>query len=288
MPMFEGFREIAFDSGPARIHGRVGGSGPPILLLHGHPRTHATWHMVAADLVRDYTVVCPDLRGYGRSSKPVTTPDHAPYAKRAMARDMVGLMRSIGFDQWTQVGHDRGAYVSFRLAMDEPDCVSRLVILDAVPIGDALDQCGAAFATAWWHWFFYGQTAKPAERIINADPDAWYAVSPDRMGREAFLDLQAALHNPDTVHAMLEDYRAGLGIDRQHDREDRKTGRRLQCPMLFVRAEHDDLGDLYDDPAGIWRSWSDEVTESCLPCGHHMAEEAPDALAALIRAFVRQ
>ena len=283
--MFEGFEELRFDTGEAEIYARAGGSGPPILLVHGHPRTHATWHRVAADLARDFTVVCPDLRGYGRSSKPVTTSDHAPYAKRAMAIDLVALMRHLGFQNWVQVGHDRGAYVSFRLALDHPGCVGRLVIMDAVPIGDALARAGTTFASAWWHWFFYGQIAKPAERVINADPVAWYGDTDEHMGAEAFADYRAAIHNPETVHAMLEDYRAGLGIDRRHDDEDRAAGRRLECPVLFIRAERDDLADLYDDPAAIWRIWADEVRAETLSCGHHMAEEQPVELARLIRDF---
>lgn len=283
--MFEGFQEVRCDTGEAEIYARVGGIGPPVLLLHGHPRTHATWHAVAADLVKDFMVVCPDLRGYGRSSKPATTDDHAPYAKRAMANDLVALMDALGLRRWLQVGHDRGAYASFRLAMDHPSRVERLVIMDAVPIGEALKRANATFATAWWHWFYFGQTAKPAERYINVDPDAWYGSTDAFMGPDAFADYQAAIHNPETVHAMLEDYRAGLGIDRRHDEADQAEGRRLRCPVLFIRAEQDDLGDLYEDAGAIWRLWADEVREKGLPCGHHMAEEMPGELARLIRTF---
>ena len=198
---------------------RHGGSGPPVLLLHGHPRTHATWHRVAPLLARSHTVVCPDLRGYGESSKPPTTADHAPYAKRAMAADCLALMRALGHERLAVAGHDRGAYVALRTALDHPAAVTALAVLDAVPIGEALARCDARFAASWWHWFFYGQTAK-AERVISADPDAWYGGDPERMGKEAYDDYRRAIHNPATVHAMMEDYRAGLGPDRDHDDED--------------------------------------------------------------------
>jgi haloacetate dehalogenase len=148
------------------------------------------------------TIVCPDLRGYGQSSKPPTTPNHEPYGKRAMARDAVTLMAHLGFERFSVVGHDRGAYVAARLALDHPDHVERIAVLDAVPIAEALRRCDARFAQAWWHWFFLGQTTKPAEQLINADPDAWYQVSARHMGPDAFVDLRAALRDPATVHAM--------------------------------------------------------------------------------------
>ena len=210
---------------------RHGGSGPPVRLLHGHPRTHATWHRVAPLLVGSHAVVCPDLRGYGRSSKPPTTADHAPYSKRAMAGDCVAQMRRLGHQRFAVVGHDRGAYVAFRAVMDHPDAVGRLVVLDAVPIVEALERCDGRFAACWWHWFFFAQPGKP-ERAILADPDAWYGNSPERMGTEAYEDYRAAIHDPATVHAMMEDYRAGLGVDRTHDEEDRRAGRRVACPTL--------------------------------------------------------
>jgi haloacetate dehalogenase len=283
--MFEGFTLDRLDVGPAQLRVRYGGSGPPLLLLHGHPRTHVTWHLVAARLAGEYTIVCPDLRGYGQSSKPPTTPDHEPYSKRALARDCLALMRQLGHERFAVAGHDRGAYVASRLALDHPDAVSRLAVLDAVPIGEALARCDAGFAVAWWHWFFLGQTAKPAERVINADPDAWYQATAEHMGAEAFADFRRAIHDPATVHAMCEDYRAGLGLDRAADDADRTAGRRIGCPVLFVWSERDDLTDLYDDPAAIWRDWADDVRVSSVDSGHHMAEEAPDELAELLRAF---
>ena len=283
--MFEGFAQERVDVGGAVLHVRHGGAGPPVLLLHGHPRTHATWHWVAPLLARDHTVICPDLRGYGRSSKPPTTPDHAPYSKRAMAADGVALMRALGHDRFAVVGHDRGSYVAFRLALDHPDAVTHLAVLECVPIGDALARVDARFAAAWWHWFFFAQPGKP-ERAILADPDAWYGGDPERMGAEAYADYRRAIHEPATVRAMLEDYRAGLGLDRAHDDADRAAGRRLACPVLALWATGDDLGDLYEDIPAIWDAWADDVTTGTLDTGHHMAEDDPTGLADALRRFL--
>jgi haloacetate dehalogenase len=284
--MFDGFALDRIDVGEATLRVRHGGSGPPVLLLHGHPRTHTTWHRVAPLLADAFTVVCPDLRGYGESSAPPTTPDHEPYSKRAMARDCVKLMRALGHDRFSVAGHDRGAYVATRAALDHPDAVERLVVLDAVPIGEALARCDARFAGAWWHWFFFGQTDKPAERVISADPDAWYRPDRDRMGEENYADHRRAIHDPETVRAMCEDYRAGLGIDREHDDADRRAGRRIACPVLVVWAVQDDMEDLYGNPVAVWDAWAGDVRGARIDCGHHMAEEEPERLVAELRAFL--
>ena len=284
--MFDGFTLERIDVGEAVLRVRHGGSGPPVLLLHGHPRTHATWHQVAPRLARSHTVVCPDLRGYGESSKPPTTGDHAPYAKRAMAADCLALMRALGHERFAVVGHDRGSYVALRTALDHPAAVTALAVLDAVPIGEALARCDARFAAAWWHWFFYGQTAKRAERVISADPDAWYGGDPERMGEEAYADYRRAIHDPATVQAMMEDYRAGLGLDRRHDDEDRRAGRQVACPTLVLWATDDDLGDLYGDVLGVWRPWAADLRGHPFPSGHHMAEDNPAALADELLAFL--
>jgi haloacetate dehalogenase len=283
--MFDAFTLERVDVGEAELRVRHGGSGPPLLLLHGHPRTHVTWHRVAPQLADRFTVVCPDLRGYGESSKPPTTADHEPYSKRAMARDMVALMGALGFERFAVAGHDRGSYVAFRTAMDHPHTVTRLAVLDSIPIGEALARADARFAGAWWHWFFFGQTSKPAEQIISRDPDAWYKATAEHMGEEAFADYRRAIHDPQTVHAMVEDYRAGLGIDREHDDADRAAGRRVRCPTLVAWSVHDDLEDLWGDPVAIWRAWADDVRGATIDSGHHMAEEAPDQLAAVLGEF---
>jgi len=284
--MFEGFALEHRDVGEVVLRVRHGGSGHPLLLLHGHPRTHTTWHRVAPVLAADYTVVCPDLRGYGQSSKPRSTSDHEPYSKRAMARDCIALMRALGHERFAVIGHDRGAYVALRTALDNPDSVGALVVMDAVPIAEALDRCDAKFARSWWHWFFLGQTEKPAERVISADPEAWYRPNRQLMGDENYEDYLRAIHDPATVHAMCEDYRAGLGIDREHDNADRRAGRRVVCPTLVLWALHDDMEELYGDPLAIWRAWAEDVRGGQLDCGHHMAEEAPTDLVQALRNFL--
>jgi haloacetate dehalogenase len=287
--LFDGFRLERIDVGAATLRVRHGGAGPPVLLLHGHPRTHVAWHKVAPLLAGTHTVVCPDLRGYGESSKPPTSPDHAPYSKRAMAADCLALMRELGHDRFAVAGHDRGAYVAFRLAMDHPAAVSRLAVLDGVPIGEALARCDAAFAAAWWHWFFLGNPAAEADRVINADPDAWYHSDARRlqMGEAAWADYHRAIHDPGTVRAMCEDYRAGLTIDRAHDDADLAAGRRVGCPVLMLWATRDDMKQLYGDPVAIWRRWADDVRGAPIVSGHHMAEDAPDELAAALADFLR-
>jgi len=287
--MFEGFRlDYADLPGGIRLRYRVGGSGPPVLLLHGHPRTHTTWHLVAPRLTAaGFTVVCPDLRGYGRSTSPPPQPDHAQASKRAMAGDVLELMRLLGHQRFAVAGHDRGSYVAFRLAMDHPAAVSRLAVLDCVPIGEALARADARFATAWWHWFFFAQPDKP-ERAITADPDAWYRAGPElaaKMGAANYADFHVAIHDPAVVRAMLEDYRAGLGVDRAADDADRAADRRIGCPVLVGWSTEDDLQELYGDLLAIWRQWADDPRGVPIPSGHHMAEQAPDELAAALAEF---
>jgi haloacetate dehalogenase len=285
--VFEGFALDFVDVGDARLRVRHGGTGPPLVLLHGHPRTHATWNRVAPLLADTHTVVCPDLRGYGGSSKPTTTADHRPYSKRAMAADCVALMDALGHSRFAVAGHDRGAYVAFRTALDHPERVERLVVMDAIPIGEALARCDVRFASSWWHWFYFGQTEMPAERVITANPDAWYPATAEHMGAEAFADFRRAIHDPQTVHAMMEDYRAGLGVDREHDEADRASGRKLSCPTLVLWATEDDMEELYGDPLGIWRAWADDLRGAPIHSGHHMAEEAPEELANVLLGFLR-
>jgi haloacetate dehalogenase len=285
--MFEGFDLREVETAGAVLRVRDAGEGPAVLLLHGHPRTHTTWHRVAPLLVEaGYRVVCPDLRGYGKSSKPESDATHAAYSKRSMAQDCVELMAALGIRRFRTVGHDRGAYVAFRLAMEHPAVVEALTVMDAVPIVEALERCDARFAAAWWHWFFLGQTAKPAEPLIDADPDGWYRADADAMGRENYEDHREAIHDPATVHAMCEDYRAGLTIDRRHDEEDRSRGVRLRCPLQVLWAAHDDLPELYGDPLEIWRPWAAAgISGSAVDAGHHLAEEAPADLVKALLTF---
>ncbi|MFL6161853.1 MAG: alpha/beta hydrolase [Jatrophihabitantaceae bacterium] len=288
--MFDGFSlDHAEVADGVRLRYRIGGSGPAVVLLHGHPRTHTTWYRVAPQLARaGFTVVCPDLRGYGGSTSPPPLPDHAQASKRAMAADVLRLLSQLGHQRFAVVGHDRGSYVAFRLAMDHPAAVNRLAVLDCVPIGEALARADARFAAAWWHWFFFAQPDKP-ERAITADPDAWYGAGPDladRMGAENYADFRTAIHDPRVVRAMLADYRAGLGVDRQADDADRAAGRRLRCPVLVCWSTRDDLVELYGDLLAIWRNWADDLRGVGIDSGHHVAEQAADALAAALIAFL--
>ncbi|ESZ72125.1 alpha/beta hydrolase [Mesorhizobium sp. L103C119B0] len=285
--MFEGFKLETVDLPESSLRVRYGGSGPPLLLLHGHPRTHVTWHRVAPLLAADHTVVCPDLRGFGRSSVPADAVDHAGSSKRAKARDCIALMRHLGFGRFAIAGHDRGSYTAFRTAMDHPSAISHLIVMDSVPILEALERCDARFAKLWWHWFFFAQPDKP-ERAIMADPDAWYGGSAESMGAEAYVDYKDAIHDPNVVHGMLEDYRAGLAIDQLHDADDRKAGRRVACRTLALWSARDDLGALYGNVLDVWRPWTTELKGQPIDCGHHMAEEAADAVAAAVMAFLRE
>ena len=288
MSFFDGFTVGFVDVGEVTLRVRHGGDGPPLVLLHGHPRTHATWHMVAAGLAPHFSVVCPDLRGYGRSSLPPTRSDHAQSSKRAMATDIATLMNRLGHGQFGVVGHDRGSAVAYRLALDHPQVVTRLAVLDGIPIGEHLARADARFALAWWHWFFFGQTDKPAERVISADPEAWYANTPAAMGPDAYDDLWMALRNPDVVHGMIEDYRAGVTVDRAADDADRAAGRKIECPVLVGWSTRDDLEELYGDPLVIWRDWADDVRGVAIDSGHHVAEEAPEDVVDALLDFFRR
>lgn len=284
---FDGFtlERVTVDTGAGAVVLRVrhGGAGAPVVLLHGHPRTHTTWHRVAELLARGFSVVCPDLRGYGGSSLPPDAPGHAQSSKRAMASDVVALMSALGHERFAVVGHDRGALVAFRTAMDHPSRVSALVVMDGLPVIEHLERTDARFAQAWWHWWFLGQTDKPAERVICAAPDEWYRTSSAAaMGPENHADVWAALRDPEVVHGMCEDYRAGLGIDRDHDEADRLAGRQVACPTLLLESAHDDL-DIQGDPVAIWKPWlAQPLQHRVIESGHHQAEEAPEEVAGAI------
>jgi haloacetate dehalogenase len=285
--VFDGFQLEEIGLGEVTLRVRHGGSGTPVVLLHGHPRTHTTWHAVAPRLAEHFSVVTPDLRGYGRSSLPPDAPDHAQSSKRAMAHDVRKLMAHLGHDRFAVAGHDRGALVAFRTAMDFPDAVSHLVVMDGMPVVEHLERIDATFAKTWWHWWFLAQTEKPAERVICADPDSWYRTpGPDAMGAGNHADVWAAFHNPAVVHGMCEDYRAGLGIDREHEEADRAAGRRITCPTMLLESKFDDL-DLQGDPAAIWAPWLGQpLRHEIIESGHHQAEEAPEAVAEALIGFL--
>ena len=286
-PVFTDFSEGMVPADGLRLFGRWGGSGPAVLLLHGHPRTSATWHRVAPQLAASgFTVVCLDLPGYGRSDKPVPTNDHVPHSKKVGAGHLLAAMNSLGHQRFSVVGHDRGSLFAFRLALDNPTTVSRVALLDGLPVSEHVDRADARFATAWWHWFFFAQPEIP-ERVINADPDSWYRGDPETMGAENYAEWRTAMRDPNVVRGMLEDYRAGLTVDYDDEVADRARGRRVQPPLLLLWSTRDDLEDLYGDPRLIWRDWADDVQGHGIDSDHHMAELAPEALTTALERFLR-
>lgn len=282
--MFEGFELERIRAGSVEMRVRRGGHGPPLLLLHGHPQTHVMWHRIAPRLAADFSVVAPDLTGYGESSKPTTTSDHEPYSKRAMARDQVALMRELGFERFFVAGHDRGGRCAYRMALDHPERVQKLAVLDIIPTGDAFRGADMRFALGFWHWFFLAQPYDLPERLIGADPDAYYfRGSRELFAPDALEDYLRSVHDSETIHAMCEDYRAGASLDFDHDEADRGK-KRIACPVLVLWSRRDELEAWYDVLA-IWREWADDVTGQPLDCGHYLAEEAPDETYAELRAF---
>lgn len=285
LSLFPGFRSVHVEvNAGVDIHALVGGSGPPLLLLHGHPQTLAIWHRVAPRLAERFTVVACDLRGYGDSSKPAGDAAHASYSKRTMAADVLAVMHSLGFATFRVLAHDRGARVAHRLALDHPQAVERLALLDIAPTLAMYEQTSEAFARAYWHWFFLIQPAPLPERLIEADPAAYVR---DVMGKRsaglapfdprALAEYQRCLASPGAAHGLCEDYRAAATIDLEHDRADHEAGRKLGMPLLVLWGEQGVIGRCFD-PLAEWRRVADDVTGQGLPCGHYIAEEAPDTL----------
>lgn len=273
--MFDGF-ELA-EIGGLRL--RRGGNGPPVLLLHGHPQTHAMWHAVAPVLAADHTVIAADLPGYG-GSKPV-----ASGSKREMANVLVAAMGELGFERFAIAGHDRGGRCTYRLALDHPDAVERLAVLDIVPTAEMWRRADKEFGLVDWHWFFLAQPEPFPERLIAAAPDTFYFRGDrSRFHPEALADYLAAVHDPEVIHAMCEDYRAGATVDHEQDEADLAAGRRIASPLLALWAGRDELGRWFDVLA-TWQRWADDVTGRPLDCGHFLAEEAADEVAGELRSF---
>ncbi|MBR0664019.1 alpha/beta hydrolase [Roseomonas hellenica] len=294
-PVFEDFDAIDVEAGEASIFLRRAGSGPAILLLHGFPQTHLMWRQVAPLLADRFTVICPDLRGYGRSGCPASRPDHAPYAKRAMAKDMVAVMETLGFQRFSVAGHDRGGRVAYRLALDHPERVERLAVLDILTTADVWERADARLATGFWPWSLLAQPEPLPERLLSAAPEAaiddalggWgspaEAFSPEV--RAAYIE---ALRDPDRVHAICEEYRAAATLDRVHDLADREVGRRIACPVLALWSGRGALESWYAEaggPLALWRAWADDVRGGPLDAGHFFPEEIPEQTAEELRRF---
>ena len=268
------------------LHTRSGGSGPPLLLLHGHPQSMAMWHRVAPRLAEHFHVVMMDLRGYGDSGRPAADAQHHAHSKRAMAEDAVAVMLAHGFDQFAVLAHDRGARVAHRLAVDHPISVSRLMLLDIAPTLAMYQGTSEAFARAYWHWFFLIQPPPLPEALIASDPVRYLtSVMGSRHAGLAAFDPAALAEYarcvalPGTAEAMCEDYRASAGIDLDHDRTDVAAGHRLTQPLRVLWGEHGTVARCFD-VLELWRERATQVSGESLPCGHYIAEEAPDALLA--------
>jgi haloacetate dehalogenase len=286
---FEGFELSQIDVGDVTLRVRHGGSGPPLLLLHGYPQTHMMWGWIASDLAREFTIIAPDLRGYGRSTSPPDADDNETYSKRAMARDAIALMTHFGFDRFAVAGHDRGGRVAYRLALDHPHAIERLAVLDIIPTGEIWARADARMALGYWHWPFLAQKRPDPERIIAADPEyfffrANFQGGPDLYGEEAYADYVACAREPSVIHAMCEDYRAGAGYDRRLDDADKQAGRTIACPTLVLWGGKGALAAWYDTPA-IWRDWAPDLRGHAIDCGHFLAEEKPAETLAALREF---
>jgi haloacetate dehalogenase len=295
--MFSGFATSVVDVGDTTIFIRRKGSGAPLLLLHGFPQTHVMWHRVAPALAEEFTVVCADLRGYGASGKPPSRPDHAAYSKSALALDMVRMMEAQGLPRFSVVGHDRGGRVAYRMALDHTDRIERLALLDIIPTGETFRRADVRLALAYWPWSLLAQPAPLPERLVAAAPEA---VIDDALGqwgsdqesfpppvRAAYIE---ALRDPDTVHAICEEYRAAATIDFARDTEDRDAGRRIACPVLVLWSKGSPLDTWYEDaggPLAIWREWAADVTGRSISGGHFFAEQNASETIAELRAFFR-
>ncbi|GAA3465531.1 alpha/beta hydrolase [Nonomuraea roseola] len=281
---FKDFDEFDIATSDTTIHGRRGGAGPPVLLLHGIPETHLMWHRVAPRLAERFTVVATDLRGFGASGTPPSTPDHAPYSMRAIARDQVGVMRALGYERFAVAGHDRGARCAYRMALDHREAVARLAVLDIVPTGDAFGRADTDFALGYWVWSFLAAPEPVPERLIAAAPsvlvdhmlDSWSRV-PDAFPPEVRAAYTAQFADHATVHAICEEYRAAATLDREHDESDRGR-RRIGCPTLALWSAAGPVAEWYE-PLDIWQAWADDVRGGPIDSGHFLPEEAPDETA---------
>ena len=291
--MFKGFQQRRVKTSGAEINVKIGGEGPPLLLLHGYPQTHVMWAPIAEQLAESFTVVCSDLRGYGDSSKPESDSQHQAYSKRAMALDQIEVMEALGFQRFFVAGHDRGARVTHRMALDHPDRVKRCAVIDIAPTLTMYENTDMAFARGYYHWFFLIQPADLPERMIGADPVyflRWtlrsWGASEDFYSAQAFEEYARCFHDPACLHATCEDYRAGATIDLEHDRSD--LNRKIETPLLVLWGDKGLVGRTYD-VLTVWRDKADHVEGHAVPAGHFVPEEAPrETLAALKDFFAKE
>ena len=292
---FEGFDAALHPVGGTTLHARTGGrpDAPALLMLHGFPQTHAMWHRVAQRLAPHYRLVLPDLRGYGDSDKPRGDAEHANYSKRTMAADMVALMRSLGHQRFFLAGHDRGGRVAHRLALDHPQAVQRLALIDIAPTLDMYEATDMRFATAYYHWFHLIQPNPLPERMIGADPrfylraklGGWGSRGTSHMEDEALAEYERCFCRPEAIHGACEDYRASAGIDLEHDRASRAAGQRIACDTRVLWGERGVVHALFD-PLALWQAQcSAHVSGQLMPAGHYIPEELPHETALALQAF---
>ena len=287
--MFAGFSSEDVDVDGVTLHVRRAGSGPPLLLLHGYPQTHVMWHRVAPQLAERFTVVVPDLRGYGASAKPPAGDDYSGYSKRTMARDMVGLMAHFGFERFAIAGHDRGARVSYRLALDHPDVVTKLVIMDVIPTLEQFEGLGWRGSLFGYHWYFLAQPPPLPERLISHEPELYLRTAMGNWAGDmsaiegAPFEAYLAAFTPETIRASCDDYRAGARLDTEADRADREAGTRIECPLLVLWGE---ARAPRPEVLEAWRRWATDVRGRGLACGHFLPEEAPEEVLTELQAFL--
>jgi haloacetate dehalogenase len=290
--MFGGFDTLDLQTPRGPVHAVVGGEGPALLLLHGYPQTHLMWQAAAPLLAERFTVIATDLSGYGDSLRPVPADDHLPHSKRALAEDQLAAMAALGHDRFAVAGHDRGGRVAYRMALDHPEAVRALAVLDIVPTAEVWARADDRFALGYWHWGFLAQPAPLPERLIAGDPQAYFdfhlrtigiGADPGRYPEEVISAYRRQLDDPSTLQAICEDYRAGASVDRRHDEADR--GRHIECPVLCLWGSRGALGVFYGDVLEVWRSWAPDITGGAIDASHFLVEDEPALVADRLRRF---
>lgn len=292
MSFFLGFEQRRVEVGSIGLNLRIGGSGAPLLLLHGYPQTHLAWHAVAPELAKHFTVICPDLKGYGDSDAPAPDADSAAYSKRVMGRELLDLMAALGHRRFAVAGHDRGARIAYRMALDHPEAIAKLCVVDILPTAEYWDLADRKFAVNTFHWGFLARDGGLPERLIGQDPDFFqdylmrlWSGDYGALDPEALAEYRRCFRKPENIAASCADYRAGYTIDDAQDREDRKAGRKIACPVLVLS------GDQYlstgeNQAVDIWKRWADDVRGTVIRSGHFVMEEKPQEVLGALLAFL--